>query len=94
MTATGHGGVIFSDKTDLNTARERGFYFDRYAAIRACTLFPTFIRHSEGAFGGQPLRLMPWQSFIVAMLSGWKCVQPSSLSGKDRRFRRAYIEVA
>lgn len=80
---------------DLKTAQERGFYFDRNAAIRACELFPTFFRHSKGAFGGHPLKLMPWQSFIIAMLFGWKCVAPSKLSGKTlRRFRRAYIEVA
>jgi len=43
--------------------------------------------HVKGPLAGQPIRLEPWQVFILTTVFGW--VKPD---GK-RRFRRAYIEV-
>lgn len=46
------------------------------------------LRQSKGEWANQPLRLEPWQAFIVASLFGWL-----RADGK-RRFRTSYIEVA
>jgi phage terminase large subunit-like protein len=43
--------------------------------------------HVKGPLAGEPIRLEPWQVFILTTAFGW--VKPD---GK-RRFRRAYIEV-
>jgi phage terminase large subunit-like protein len=72
---------------DLNTAAERGLWFDRAAADRACKFFG-YLRHSKGKkWGGQPFKLEPWQRFIVAVLFGWK------KADGNRRFRIAFIEI-
>ena len=71
---------------DLETAKERGFYFDK-EEVELCLQFFSLLRHSKGEFAGQSFELSDWQVFIVGSLFGWK--------RKDgtRRFRRAYIEV-
>ena len=43
--------------------------------------------HVKGPLAGQPIRLEPWQVFILTTVFGW--VKPN---GK-RRFRRCYVEV-
>ena len=43
--------------------------------------------HVKGPLAGEPIRLEPWQVFILSTVFGW--VRPD---GK-RRFRRSYIEV-
>jgi len=43
--------------------------------------------HVKGPLAGQPIRLEPWQVFILTTVFGWV-----KLDGK-RRFRRAYVEV-
>jgi phage terminase large subunit-like protein len=72
---------------DLDTAADRGFYFDAAAAQRAIDFFG-FLRHSKGEYAGKAFVLEPWQAFIIAMLFGWK----RSADG-TRRFRKAYIAV-
>ncbi len=72
---------------DLQTAPERGLYFDPGAAEHAISFFPAFLAHSKGEWAGQPLELLPWEAFITAMLFGWM-----REDGK-RRYRTAYIEV-
>ena len=72
--------------TDLETAKERGIWFDRAAAQFAIDFFG-FLKHSKGEWRGQAFRLEPWQQFLIWCLFGWK------RADGFRRFRNAYIEV-
>jgi phage terminase large subunit-like protein len=74
---------------DLETAEERGFYFDSEAAQLAIDFFPTVLRHSTGKWAGQPFELSPWQQFVVACIFGWRRID----SGL-RRFRSVFLELA
>ena len=74
---------------DLKTCKERGLFFDYKTADYACNFFQIW-KHTEGAqFAGMPVKLEPWQAFVVSNLMGWKHER-----SKMRRFRRAYINVA
>lgn len=74
---------------DLETASEKGFYFDEETANYACN-FSRCFPHTKGAqFAGKPVVLEPWQVFIMWNLFGWKHKETGL-----RRFRRAYINVA
>jgi phage terminase large subunit-like protein len=72
--------------TDLELGESRGLYFDVDAAARSNKFFG-FLHHSKGEWANQAFDLEPWQSFIDAMLFGWK------RSGGARRFRQGYIAV-
>lgn len=88
--------------TDLE-AKTPDLYFDRAAAQRALDWFQ-WCRHVKGPLAGQPVKLQPWQGFIVATVYGWR--QWTAEAGKlygakkrskkswPRRFRKAYLEVA
>lgn len=65
---------------------EQGYWFDEDAARRPVE-FCGFLRHRKGEFAGQPIKLEPWQEFIIGSMFGWK-------RADDRRvFRRAWVEV-
>lgn len=72
---------------DLETAHTRGFYFDEEAAEKPI-LFFGILKHSKGEWAGQPIRLEPWQMFVVWVLFGWKN------EDGPRRFNLSYLEVA
>lgn len=72
---------------DLETAHERGLYFDHDAAGYAMGFFEDVLRLSEGQFEGMPFKLHESQAFIVGSLFGWK------RRDGTRRFRRAYVEI-
>lgn len=72
---------------DLETANERGYYFDTKAALHTIDFFK-FCRHSKGEWAGQIVKPEPWQQFIVGCIFGWKQIKDNM-----RRFRIAYIEV-
>jgi len=72
---------------DLAQGAARGLRFDRVAAERMLKFF-SILKHSKGEWAGQPIRLEPWQQFMLWMLFGWKRADGT------RRFRTAYIEVA
>jgi len=79
---------------DLANGAARGLHFDAAAAERAITFF-LLLRHYKGEWGphpghpqGDPIRLEPWQMFIVGSLFGWKRADGT------RRFRSVYVEVA
>jgi len=72
---------------DLETAGDRGLYFDEDSAILVI-LFFTMLKHSKGEWAGQPVILQPWQQFIMWNLFGWKKTDGT------RRFKTAYQEVA
>ena len=57
-----------------------------YPADNLCA-FIERLPHVKGPLAGEPIRLEPWQVFILSTAFGW--VKPD---GK-RRFRRSYIEV-
>jgi phage terminase large subunit-like protein len=73
---------------DLETAYERGMYFDPKAGLRPIQLF-SFLRHGKGKdFAGKPFILSDWQLFKFYVQYGWK------KANKERRFRKAYLEIA
>ena len=72
---------------DLDNAFDKGWYFDRKAAVRAIT-FIERLKHTKGEWAGQRFRLEPWQQFIIWNIFGWKNADGT------RRFRYAYIEIA
>jgi phage terminase large subunit-like protein len=63
------------------------FYFDAKEAEQFRRFAGSLIQF-EGDFSGQPLTLLPWQSFVFGCTYGWKR-KGSNL----RRFRTAYVEV-
>lgn len=65
-----------------------GCWFDPVHANRCVRFVETFCRQSKGRWGGQPLKLMPWQRDFLSRLFGWR--RPDG----TRRYRRAYLEVA
>lgn len=72
---------------DLDNAFDKGWYFDRKAAVRAIT-FIERLKHTKGEWAGQRFRLEPWQQFVIWNIFGWKNADGT------RRFRYAYIEIA
>jgi phage terminase large subunit-like protein len=69
-------------------ARKDWLYrFDGEAAERICR-FVELLPHIKGPRAGEPIRLAPWQCFMLSTAFGWLHVA----TGK-RRFRRVYIEV-
>lgn len=73
---------------DLETAKERGYYFDEDAAHHVIKFFD-FLRHSKGKWAGQKFELSLWQKFLLWVLFGWK-----NIDDDTRRFRLAYNEIA
>ena len=72
---------------DLDRALERGWHFDRRAALRAIG-FIERLKHTKGEWAGRRFRLAPWQHFVLWNIFGWKNADGT------RRFRYAYIEIA
>lgn len=72
---------------DLDRALERGWHFDRRAALRA-NGFIERLKHTKGEWAGSRFRLEPWQHFVLWNIFGWKNADGT------RRFRYAYIEIA
>lgn len=72
---------------DLDRALDKGWYFDKKAALRAIH-FIEKLKHTKGEWAGQRFRLEPWQQFVLWNIFGWKNADGT------RRFRYAYIEIA
>ena len=72
---------------DLQNALDKGWYFDRKAAMRAIKFIET-LKHTKGEWAGQKFILEPWQHFILWNIFGWK-----NADGM-RRFRYVYVEIA
>lgn len=60
--------------------------FDAASAQRVLR-FCSKLTQTKGQWAGQPLRLSPWQEFVVGSVFGWR------RRNGARRFRAAYIEV-
>ena len=54
---------------DLDNALDRGWYFDRKAAMRAIN-FIERLKHTKGEWAGQRFRLEPWQQFVLWNIFG------------------------
>lgn len=65
---------------------KRGIYFDENAAARVFKFFE-HCRHYQGEWAGTPIRLSPWQCFVVANVFGWL------REDGTRRFRTVYEEI-
>ena len=72
---------------DVETGGERGLWLDAEAALSVVQFFE-FIKHYEGDFAGEPIRLELWEKFIVLNVYGFMRADGT------RRFRTAYTEVA
>lgn len=72
---------------DLKNGVQRGLRWDQEAANLAIGYFEDVLCLNGGEYEGLPFLLLPWQSFIVGSLFGWKG------SEGFRRFRTAYIET-
>ena len=57
-----------------------------YPADNLCA-FIERLPHVKGPLSGEPIRLEPWQVFILTTVFGW------IKADGNRRFRRSYIEV-
>lgn len=70
---------------DLENGHKRGLYFDEAAALYVMEFIETFCIPPNQT---EPMRLMPWQRFVIWILYGWK------RDGGARRFRRSYTCIA
>ena len=73
---------------DLETAGERGYYFDPKPANLAID-FSSLCRQFESPFAGQPLNLRIDQKFVVWCMMGWR-----QKANGFRRFRQVQYELA
>jgi phage terminase large subunit-like protein len=73
---------------DLKEGHKRGLQWDSETVDRVVGFARDVLRLNGGEYEGKPYELLPWQSFIVGNLFGWK--------GADgfRRFRVCYVETA
>ena len=99
-------GVIVANKwiklaaerhfNDLKRAKSKYFKYEFNAkrAQRAIDFYQ-FIKHTKGELAGTPMKLMPWQQFIVGSIFGWVTKQKDKVTKKQtRRFRTAEVFVA
>lgn len=63
-----------------------GYHFDENKANRVCK-FIELLPHVKGEWAGKPIKLEPWQVFILVTVFGWV-----DMDGM-RRFKSVYIEV-
>lgn len=73
--------------TDLETAHDRGLWFDEKAATAVFRFFG-LLRFGKGKWAGQTFDLQPWQMFAMGAAFGWK------REDGTRRFREIHLEVA
>ena len=78
-----------------STAVKQGhpYYFSRLRARRGAGIYG-ICRHVKGEFRGEPIKLEPWEAFIVCEVFGW--LQPDGRDERDdpRRYREVYITMA
>ncbi|MBC6499930.1 terminase large subunit [Citrobacter freundii] len=71
---------------DLENGPARGLTWDIESAQRGIDFFAKVLKLNGGEHEGLPFILLPWQSFIVGSIFGWKA------SDGYRRFRMVYVE--
>ena len=77
--------TILACKRFLADLEGKRWKFNRDRAERACD-FVELMPHVKGKWAGQPLKMEPWQSFIICNLYGFE--HPTT---ELRRFRRAFV---
>lgn len=71
----------------VNDRKRDDIYFDQAAADRVIKFFK-LTPHVKGEWAGTPIKLEPWQEFIITNIFAWK------LPDGTRRFKTIYLEVA
>ena len=66
--------------------KRKDLHFDEESAQAALDIL-SLLKHTKGAYKGQPFGIQDWQAFFIANLYGWK------KNGK-RRFRKVYAQIA
>jgi phage terminase large subunit-like protein len=67
---------------DLETAAERGLWYDREAADFYSRIFEDYLVLTEGEWAGRSFVLQPWQRFCVRQLFGWMTL-PAGMTAAD-----------
>jgi phage terminase large subunit-like protein len=70
----------------LEPVEDDEFYFDEEAADRAVRFIERYVRHFEGKWAGENLKLLDWQRQLVRTLYGWK-----RRDNGNRRFRELFL---
>lgn len=73
--------------SDLKNGSQRNLTFDLDQANRAIRFFPSVLTITEGAKEGLPFDLLPWHTFVVGSIYGWR-----DTNGL-RRFRSVWLET-
>lgn len=73
---------------DLETAEQRGLYWDLEAQAHVIGYFEEVLCLNGGQFEGVPFKVLGWQAFVLGSLFGWKTAADGT-----RRFRVAYVET-
>ncbi len=72
---------------DLENGHLRGLHYDRDRVEHAVNFFPEVLSVTAGAMEGEPFHLLPWHTFVVSNLFGWR-----NENGR-MRFRRGWLET-
>jgi len=72
---------------DLTDGQARGIYWRPEKAAHALGFFPAMLTITDGVKEGQPFHLLPWHTFAVGSLFGWR-----RDSGR-MRFRSGWLET-
>lgn len=81
---------------DLAKSKDKSykFEFNENRADRAIHFYQ-FIKHTKGELAGTPMKLMPWQQFVVGSIFGWVTKKKHKVTKrKVRRFKTAEVFVA
>jgi len=73
---------------DLETGRERGFYFDDEKASEFLR-FARLQKHTKGKWAGQYFVPEPFQEFFLGSLQGWR-----RIGSGLRRYREVWVQTA
>lgn len=72
---------------DIRDGQRRGLHWRPEIAARALNFPPAVLTITEGAAAGQPFNLLPWHTFCVGSLFGWR------LNTGRMRFRSSWLET-
>ena len=78
----------FLSDLEKSKNKEYPFYYDKKEVKRAESFFEDYLLLSGGEFEAKPFKLLPWQSFVISNIYGWK-----QRKNDYRRFKKAYIET-
>lgn len=89
------GKIVVGDYMKLSCKQfeknltRKDIYFDRKLADNIIKFCETILRFWEGQWRGEPVKIYPWQAFIIQNIFCWKYVKTDL-----RVIRSAYIEIA